>query len=250
LVGNDACGEHAILLFGTAYAGFIREYSCRGACLPLVDYVAAAKHNHADGWVAFQQQFLERVVAPDAVYYGRLASLMTSVGVAASRIVLTDLCPNSIVKRRVIQDRRKDDSRQPCKERASTFCKYVTHATVADWTWRRILESRAPIIIALGHIAEHGLLRQFRANGASVSSGGLDWNQSSQMQNVAAWVDRYADPGKKLDYWLTPGRWWDVSMPDRNIRLLPIYHPSTVGNCDLGYSRTRDAVAHLLNTGS
>jgi hypothetical protein len=250
LVGNDAAGEHAILLFGAAYAGFIREYSCRGACLPLADYVAAAKHDRAAGWVAFQRLFLENVVQPDAAYYGRLASLLTSVGVGASRVVLADLCPNSIVKRGVINNRRKDDSQQPCRDRASTFCKYVAHPTVAGWNWRRIIETGASSIIALGHIVEHGLLRLFSANGASISSGGRHWNQSSQVQNLAAWVDRYADPAKKLDYWLTPGRWWTVSMPRKTVRVLPVYHPSTAGNYDPGYSRTRDAVAYLLSNGS
>lgn len=251
LVGNDAGGEHAILLFGAAYAGFIREYSRRGACLALADYVSTAKHCGSDGWAEFQRLFLENVVRPDAAYYGRLASLLASVGVAASRIVLADLCPNSIVKRTVKNNRRSDDSQQPSgKDRASTFCKYVTHPTVAGWTWRRIIESRASSVIALGHIAEHGLLRLFRENGAAISCGGHNWNQSGHVKNSTVWVRRYAHPAKNLGYWLTPGRWWTVSTPGTTVRVLPVYHPSTADNYDPSYSRTKNAVAHFLSNGS
>lgn len=202
IVGKDADGDRAVLVFGAAYAGFIHEYSGRDACLPLADYVEAAKRGDGDGWAAFQRLFLDKVVKPDGAYYSKLASLLASAGVSANRIVLSDLCPNSIVKRTIINNRRQDDSSQPGKGRASVFCKYVEHQTVADWTWRRITESRAERIIALGHIAEHGLLRLFSWHSATISCNGRQWHQDRQSKDLptGGWVDRYADEQKTLGY--------------------------------------------------
>ena len=231
IVGNEADGDRAVLVFGAAYAGFIREYSGRGACLPLAAYVEAAKRCDGDGWAVFQRLFLENVVAPDVVYYGRVASLLNSAGVTANQIVLSDLCPNSIVKRTVISNHRQDDSSQPCKERASVFCRYVEHPTVSGWTWRRIAESRAERIITLGHIAEHGLLRLFSRHGATISCSRQRWSQPHEGVSASTWgwVDRYADPGRKLGYWLEPGRWWTISMPGRQTALV-----TGVSSCDCG----------------
>jgi uracil-DNA glycosylase len=248
IVGKEADGDRAVLVFGAAYAGFIHEYSSRDACLPLADYVEAAKRGDSGGWAAFQRLFLDSVVTPDDTYYGKLASLLTSAGVSANRIVLSDLCPSSFVKRTSINNRRQDDSSQPGKGRAGVFCKYVEHQTVAGWTWRRITESRAERIIALGHIAEHGLLRLFSRHGATISCNGRQWNQDRQSEDLPTgeWVDRYADEQKTLGHWLTPGRWWTISMQGRNLRLLPVYHPSRVEQYDPDYSQTGDALAAWL----
>src|ERR1017187_7121429 len=79
-----------------------------------------------------------------------LAHLLAAVGVPASRIILSDLCPNSIVKRIVVGNRRQDDSRQPVKERAPIFCRYVEHPLVEEWTWRRNTESWAECVVVIG----------------------------------------------------------------------------------------------------
>jgi hypothetical protein len=238
IVGKKAEGDRAVLIFGAAYAGFIREYSCRSACLRLRDYAEAAN------WTEFQRLFLDNVVAPDADYYGKLASLLNSAGVSANRIILSDLCPNSIVRRSgVINNCRQDDSRQPCKDRASVFCQYVEDPGVAGWTWRRITESRAERIIALGHITEHGLLRLFSRHDAKISCNGQPLRITVPAPD---WVDRYADPGKNLGYWLNPVRWWTISIPGRDVRLLPVYHPAVVDQYDPGYRRTGSALAVWL----
>jgi uracil-DNA glycosylase len=139
-------------------------------------------------------------------------------------------------------------SRQPSKGRAPVFCKYVEHQTVASWTWRRIAESRAERIIALGHIAEHGLLRLLSRHGARISFNGRQWYQDGQSEDLSTgeWVDRYADEQKTLGYWLTPGRWWTVFTQGRNLRLLPVYHPARVEKYDRGYTQTGDALAAWL----
>ena len=103
IVGKDADGDRAVIIFGAAYAGFIREYSSRRACLGLSDYAKAATNDNEANWTVFQRLFLNNVVARDAVsdgdYYGKLESLLISAGISANRIILSDLCPNSIVKR-------------------------------------------------------------------------------------------------------------------------------------------------------
>jgi len=254
IVGKDADGDRAVIIFGAAYAGFIREYSSRRACLGLSDYAKAATNDNEANWTVFQRLFLNNVVARDAVsdgdYYGKLESLLISAGISANRIILSDLCPNSIVKRGPAHNnRRQDDSKQPSKDRAPIFCKYVEYPIVAGWTWRRITESRAECIIALGHIAEHGLLRLFRSHDAKIHCNGQQWMQPSQNVNapVSDWVDNYADPGRKLGYWLTPGRWWTISIQGRDVRLLPVYHPAAVDNWDRDYTRTVKALAVLLS---
>ena len=245
IVGKDADGDRAVLVFGAAYAGFIHEYSSRDACLPLSDYVQAAKRGDGDGWAAFQRLFLDKVVNPDVAYYGKLASLLASAGVSANRIVLSDLCPNSFVKRIVINNERKDDSSQPSGDRAPIFCRYVEHPVVAGWTWRRIIESRAVCIIALGRIAEHGLLRLFSRHGASISCNGRQWRppQAPGTEPEWTWVGNKAAPQTSMAYWLRPGRSWTISIPGRQLRLLPVYHPSRVDDYDPSYSQTRNALA-------
>lgn len=239
IVGKEAEGDRAVLIFGAAYAGFIQEYSCRGACLRLRDYAEAAN------WTEFQRLFLDNVVAPDAAYYRKLESLLNLAGVSANRIILSDLCPNSIVKRSaVINKRRQDDSRQPGNDRASVFCSYVENPAVECWTWRRITESRVERIIALGHVAEHGLLRLFSRNHARIFCNRQPFQP--RLRATCDWVDRYADPGKNLGYWLNPGRWWTISIPGRDVRLLPVYHPAAVDQYDPGYRRTGSALAVWL----
>jgi len=247
IVGKDAHGDRAVLIFGAAYAGFIREYSGRRACLGLGDYVKAATNGNETNWTVFQRLFLDNVVACDAVsdrdYYGKLELLLESAGVSSNRIILSDLCPNSIVKRGIFKkNRRHDDSRQPSKE-------FVEHPIVAGWTWRRITESRAELIIALGYIAEHGLLRLFQSHDAKISCNGQQWRPPPQHVNSPAseWVDKYADPDKKLRHWLTPGTWWSISMHGREVRLLPVYHPAAVDRHDHNYTRTVKALVAALS---
>ena len=239
IVGKEAEGGRTILIFGASYAGFIREYSCRNACLRLADYLQAAN------WAEFQRCFLDNVVVSDAAYYGKLASLLSSAGIPASRIILSDLCTNSIVRRCAINNRRQDDSRQPCKDRAEVFHRYVKNPVVAGWTWRRITECGAKRIIALGHIAEHGLLRLFNRHGATIFCNGHQW-VAKEYSPPFCWVDNYADPDKKLSYWLNPGIWWTILVQGKELRLLPIYHPASQGKRDSSYSATRKALAVWL----
>jgi uracil-DNA glycosylase len=123
----------------------------------------------------------------------------------------------------------------------------VDHPVVEEWTWRRITESWAECIIALGSIAEHGLLRLFIRHEAKISCNVPPLTQQRQEQNLPpCWVDRPADPGRPLRYWLELGRWWTISIPGRDIRLLPAFHPARIDDYDPGYERTGKALAACL----
>lgn len=248
LVGKDAQGDGAVLVIGAAYAGFIREYSGRGACLPLADYISATRVAGGEGWAAFQRAFLDEVVRPDRDYYGKLAQLLTSVGITADRVALTDLVPASIVKRGTRTDGRSDDSSQPSGDRAAVFHKYAEHMIVSGWTWHRISNSGARHIIALGHLVEHGLLRLFARQGAMISCEQQPWSPTrlSYKEPECCWVDQYADWTKNLGFWLNPGKWWTVKVAETELRLLPIYHPARVDKYDRGYQRTSKALVAML----
>lgn len=230
IVGKDSGKENSLLIFGAAYAGFIYEYSSRPACIPLCEYVKAVKDQDM---AYFQKQFLDRVVAPDSSYYGKIESLMQAVQIKSSQIVLSDLCPCSIVKRQIKKGQRKDDSKQPSKERAKIFCEYVENPQVQKWTADRILKSKSRHIIALGHIAEHGLLRLFSRMDAKFFNGNQPFNLQTNIAPPWKWVDQYADhPNRKLKFWIANNTWWTIRKGERDWRLLPIYHPASVDRKD------------------
>jgi hypothetical protein len=125
------------------------------------------------------------------------------------------------------------------------FCRYVENETVSGWTWRRITESRAEHVIALGRIAEHGLLRLFNRLGAKISCKGEAW-KPNEYGLEWDWVNHHADSCKRLSHWQAPGNWWTISTQERDITMLPVYHPSAAKEYDLGYVRTREALIHWL----
>ncbi len=244
IVGKDSHKENDLLIFGAVYAGFIDEYSSRRECMPLNEYVNAAKDG---GLTYFQKLFLERVVERDSAYYGKIKSLIQNAGVEPSLLVLSDLCRNSIVERRVVNNKRRDSSRQPSKERAATYCVYVEneqYPKIQEWTEKRILQSKSGRIIALGHVAEHGLLRLFSRIGATISQGNEQFNL--QIRLSPQWVDSYADPNRQLSFWINNKTWWTIKRGDKEWRLLPIYHPATVDRYDSNYKQTASVLDQML----
>lgn len=74
----------AVIVVGSAYAGFVREYSSRGCTLPLATY------RQARTWQDFQEMFVKEVVRADARYYGPVADLL--VEAPQGSFVVLDLC--------------------------------------------------------------------------------------------------------------------------------------------------------------
>jgi hypothetical protein len=245
IVGKDSGKEKSLLIFGAAYAGFIEEYSSRGACMPLSEYVKAAKYRDV---TYFQAQFLKKVIAPDSSYYSKIKSLMQAINIKPSQIVLSDLCPCSIVKRQINNGQREDDSKQPSRERAEIFRKYVENPQVQQWTTDRILKSKSRHIVTLGYIAEHGLLRLFSGIDANIFRGNKPFNLRTKLSSPWKWVDLYADhPRGNLQYWIDNNTWWTIRKGDRDWRLLPIYHPAFVDRYDSNYEKTKSLLRNFLS---
>ncbi len=242
LVGT-AFRESGIMVVGSAYAGFIKEYSRRGCCMPLDTYRVAA--SRSDGSEVFQQEFLSMVVAPDQAYYGPIAQLLSSASILGNEVLFTDLCPNSLVMRQNGNGHRRDCSKQPCKDRAPVFCKYAEHPEVMDWQWQRLQSNPTGVIIALGHLAEHGILRLFLRNKATITCGDRIF-QDVCGTSPHSWVDSYAHRECRLSFWLEERTWWTIEAGQKEFFLLPVYHPSGFSNYDPSYSGTIDVLKELI----
>ena len=235
IVGKDSDNKQGLLIFGAAYAGFIEEYSPRPACMPLSEYVKSVKHQDMN---YFQKKFLEKIVAPDRNYYGKIKYLLQAVNIKSSQIVLSDLCPCSIVKRQIKNGKRNDDSKQPSRDRARIFCQYVDNPKIQKWTENRVLKSNSRHIIALGHIAEHGLLRLFSRMGATIFDGNRPFTLRTNLSKTWEWVNQYADPKRNLGFWIANNTWWTIRIGNSVWRLLPIYHPASADRYDQNYNKT------------
>jgi hypothetical protein len=150
------------------------------------------------GLHTFQTKFMRQVVAPDGAYSGKIANLLGTVGVPPEKVVLSDLCPMSLVKRQGGPGQRTDDNRQPTGERAEAFHRYLEHEEVSGWTVRRLLASRASRIIALGWLAEHGLLRLFHSMEAEISCRDQPWEPVALDEGAAPWSWVYTDAREAL----------------------------------------------------
>jgi hypothetical protein len=148
------------------------------------------------------------------------------------------------VERKVVNGRREDSCQQPCKRRAEAFCLYAEHPTIAGWRWQRIEENRSGVILALGHLAEHALIRLFQQKGATVGCGSFVLPLSLD-PSPSRWVDRYASLERKLSWWLAVQAWWTITLGNRTWFILPIYHPTSHLQYDPSYVRTIEVLRKL-----
>ena len=246
VVGKEWHTREALLIVGSAYAGFIREFSTRSRALPLADYVSASSASQ------FQRSFLRYVVAPDSSYYGPIQALASSK--TAARIALFDVCRASFVKRGSGTAQRNDTSGDSVAlEAPEVFEQYAENKTQADWTWRRITESQANRIVALGYIAEHGLLRLFARHGMQiqVSNGSAPPLRINAFPDGSGrWVKVYADhPSRPVGSWLKLRCWWTISGEVEGVHrawhLLPAFHPARHQKPDPEYRQTKVLLAAM-----
>ena len=99
------------------------------------------------------------------------------------------------------------------------------------WLWRRIDDSRAcRRILALGSIAEHGLLRLFESYNMKIrrrlAESPQPWR--SKYGPNEPWAKNYAAE-KKINWWLKQSDWWEIHTQEGEgtprWRVLPISHP-------------------------
>jgi hypothetical protein len=91
--------------------------------------------------------------------------------------------------------------RRHCK----LFEQYVEHPQNQSWLWDRLTDTEANRIVALGTIAEHGLLRLFARRGLEVRIQGVQPNLSACPGG--SWVKRYAAQARTLSWWTQSGAW-------------------------------------------
>jgi len=245
IVGSQWRHRDALLVVGTAYAGFISEFSGRHQknTIALSKYYDLASQPVG----IFQTQFLETVVSGDYAFYDPVADLLEGL-VDPVKVALFDLCRASFVRRGHGYERRIDSSKETetvCA-RPEIYSEYVEW--VADpvdeelgpraWTWARLRDSKTKCIVALGRVAEHGILRT------------LKWNLTNfkvhlkRNRNVSAelsladsrWAGKYANKSVTISHWYQfecPEEvdWWCVSGSingeDRMWSVVAVNHPTS-----------------------
>jgi hypothetical protein len=267
MVGRDWRAESAMLVIGAAYAGIINEFSRRTGSIALAEYCRLSKQAAGD----FQKRFVETVVQDYTSYYVPVSQLLDGV-VDLTHLALFDLCRASFVKRGGDGNRRKDSwsARKTICVAPALFSDYTEWWADPEgedvgpgaWTWLRIRQSSASSVVALGQIAEHGVLRAFQRNLKNPKIVlRCDPEVSPQINlNSSSWSNSYAHEWYKMQHWVPfPGDqtvdpnpnevdWWCVTgiVDDRERawKVLPIYHPSQNQDTDYVQSRKRLKIMH------
>ena len=236
IVGKNWREPGGLMIVGSAYAGFIKEYtSSQQRAMPVAVYARSTDP------FTFQKNFFEYIIKADISYYRRIKYIADRLkNVSLEKIVLFDLCRASFVSRDTNPNNHNiiDQSGDGVvKENCSIFAKYVEGQIPKNWIWSRITNCGATCIVALGTIAEHGLLRLFSEKGLLIKDYRNKNNklvlkkERKEDEDKGMWVTKYADDTKNLAYWLlNEGNWWVieglVNDQPRKWNLLPICHPA------------------------
>ena len=127
LVGHSVSEGNAVLVIGSAYAGFIGGVSKRSSTIPESDY-------RENTMAAFQRAFLSHVVVEDSSYYGKIKRMLAAA-VPLERVCLLDLCRASFVQRADgTSPHRRDDSGDKIARDRMLFDYKVTNTKFAGPT--------------------------------------------------------------------------------------------------------------------
>lgn len=213
LVGCELASPSAVLFVGMSYAGFIRRSGRRNGLIPPEDYLAASAAEFAD-------RFAE-VVVPRYPYYQHLLDALPA-DVATAQVAFTDLCRACFVK-----VGRKDDSNSSV-ERAdkALFSRYVDHPDQQRWHQRRILGSGARLLVAVGHVAEHGLLRLLRDGLGCEVRCGAGRVEFSRRSAAHSWPTAYAHDRRQIGAWASTNDWWEAVSAGRRWNVVTVPHTS------------------------
>lgn len=269
--------NNGVLVVGSSYNGFIEGYSSRS--MALADFVAIrdlirevnedpANPKVSEACAKFVQDFEVQVMAPDtSTYYGPiLKRLLSNAGVLTSRVCLTDLCKASFVRRgpNTGEGDRGDEGNDGIikdKKNWPLWTEFLTCKRAGDamplpyqWLWRRIQQCRH--IIALGTIAEYGVIKMFKRMAESPAIGTRNGGRIQIDQSLdpnERWKYCYADPTRKLSHWLETKDWWILKdgKTGHKWTFLPVYHPAArPPYADPGYARTRPVFTEMLAAGA
>lgn len=231
LVGTDSEDATSILVCGSSVAPCIRGLAQRRNGIKLSSYIDA--HSSA----SFQNAFMEEVVVPDCAYYGKLAAMLDGY-VSPSQLIVTDLCRASFCRRGTRPMRVSDSldldyydaggDKIACDSPA-VFRSYTESDDVDRLNWRRISEFKGNRIIALGMLAEHGLLRLLSRHGATTIHRHKHASSRWRFKREEDWPrNRPAHTGFPISYWLAADDWWVVHWEQRTCHILPVPHPAYV----------------------
>jgi hypothetical protein len=242
-VGKGWDGRGALLVVGSAYGPFIggdgrsheiepSEYACCSCA-------------------EFGRVFFEKVIQRRP-YYARVAELASAVVDSCRAVALFDLCRVAFVRRALGRDRGGDGV---VTQAAQLFTNYVESPTPNDWLWRRVLGSEASVILALGTIAEHGVLRLFARNlrDPHIRDSADPSIRFDCKRDDHKWPTRYADGRRKLrDRVAAPSPlFWQVEgYTERGLhrawRVVVVPHPTGAwGATNSAWTETLSVIYHL-----
>ncbi len=251
LVGKDYGKKGSLLIVGSAYAPFIRGYGNAGErnAIPKLAYRWASAMRSGD----FQELFFDEVIHADKSYYWQIERLLAGIAenlFLPRKYCLTDLCKGSFVKRKIVEvnpypnephyfsyevSRRDKGGDGDVRRGANVFHAYFSDHRSGNWLWKRITNGKVKAILALGSIAEHGILKLMVEKGcAAETTRGDNFNGGPLAEPNANgdWVRSYAHNGWHLGDWAQrQDSCWRISRQRRKWRLLPICHPSRHATC-------------------
>ncbi len=253
-VGRRCSTDTGVTVIGPSYPPVIAERGRYWAGLKLADYRAAG------GADAFLRLFAEHVLwDSDYGHFCQIEHLLFPFRTAAD-LCYFNLCRGSFLTQSEpvgegddqYSDERLDGSHiRNVDDRRLYHLLYHEYVQAAEtWNWERLVASKSRVVIALGKVAEHGLLRLFRSKGARIvdHSDGAEW-EPPNLGDEVGWPSQRADSNRPISYWIErDGRWWDISLPDQSgWRLLPVYSLDEAEKEDTGYRRTQRILSTFLN---
>jgi hypothetical protein len=189
-VGRNWKSRDALFVFGSAYGPFIGG-DHRPHEMDPTDY-------NCEWSGEFLTHFLQGVITT-RLYYTRVAELASIVVPSCRLLAPVDLCRVAFVRRDVSRDVGGDAVANSAPELFSAF---VESRAATGWLWRRLVDSEASALIALGTVAEHGTLRLFARHLRKVSiRDSQDATiRFSTKEGDLQWPSRYAHNRRKLKH--------------------------------------------------
>jgi hypothetical protein len=151
-------------------------------------------------------------------------------------MALFDLCRVAFVRRALGSYEGGD---QVAKCDPVLFTNYIERPTPNDWLWRRVIGSEASTILALGTIAEHGILRLFARNlrDVHISDSSDPTILFKDRRSDYRWLTRYASTNRTIrsrreasppPFWQIEGR--TAAGLQRAWRVAVVPHPGAWGS--------------------
>ncbi|MGE4178515.1 MAG: hypothetical protein AB7J34_01705 [Limisphaerales bacterium] len=203
--------------------------------MPLVDYVDA-RNAGIDGLAKFVATFKACVVDRDEEYYQPiLRDLLTGSGITLNHCCLTDLCKASFVERGGGPEDGNRGDRGSDQIVRTFWLQWVSYLIGVEheegdvplpyrWLWQRM--QHCQLIVALGTIAEYGVLKVFHHMARKPKTWtwkdrAITPDHPTMTAQASYWKYGYACTKRKLRHWPGGEDWWvlnDVEMRYRHLR--------------------------------